>query len=178
MAPVVSRAEIVERKGVAFVSKPENAEMSCELTRPLRGQFQASFLAATARYETVPLPQHRELRKSSSSLSFEMPIMKLCYSRLILPTVLVSNGKHYSPQTIFKRWQRCFQKQRLFGRMAMVEHYPRALLGSLCQARRDFASLCLFRRHGRNNRCISPQWRARLERPKQSFATPATLFPD
>jgi hypothetical protein len=108
----MSRAEIVERKGVAFVSGPENVEMFCELARPLRDQFQSRFLAATARCETVPLPQHRELRKSSSSLGFEMPAMKLCYSRLILPTVLVSNGKHYSPETIFKRWQRCFQKQR------------------------------------------------------------------
>jgi hypothetical protein len=41
---------------------------------------------------------------------------------------LGEHGKHYSPETIFKRWQRCFQKHRLYGRMQWIEPYARTLL--------------------------------------------------
>ena len=41
---------------------------------------------------------------------------------------LGEHGKHYTPETIFIRWQRCFQKHRLFGRMEWIEPYARTLL--------------------------------------------------
>ena len=41
---------------------------------------------------------------------------------------LGEHGKHYTPDTIFKRWQRCFQKHRLFGDMEWIEPYARSLL--------------------------------------------------
>lgn len=41
---------------------------------------------------------------------------------------LGEHGKHYTPETIFKRWQRCFQKHRLYGRMPWIEPYARTLL--------------------------------------------------
>lgn len=41
---------------------------------------------------------------------------------------LGEHGKHYTPETIFKRWQRCFQKHRLYGRMGWIEPYARGLL--------------------------------------------------
>jgi hypothetical protein len=34
----------------------------------------------------------------------------------------------HSPETIFKRWQRCFQKQRLFGTLQWIKPYPPILL--------------------------------------------------
>jgi hypothetical protein len=54
-------------------------------------------------------------------------------------TCLGEHGKHYTPETIFKRWQRCFQKHHHFGtwegiepycrlKWAWVEPYPRKLL--------------------------------------------------
>jgi len=46
---------------------------------------------------------------------------------------LGEHGKHYSPETIFKRWQRCFQKHRLFGRMPWIEPYARSLLDRYVQ---------------------------------------------
>jgi hypothetical protein len=54
------------------------------------------------------------------------------YEALLQPldfaNCLGEHGKHYSPETIFKRWQRCFQMHRLFGRMGWIEPYPRTLL--------------------------------------------------
>jgi hypothetical protein len=54
------------------------------------------------------------------------------YEELLQPldfaNCLGEHGKHYSPETIFKRWQRCFQKHRLFGNMQWIEPYPRVLL--------------------------------------------------
>jgi len=41
---------------------------------------------------------------------------------------LGEHGKHYTPKTIFKRWQRCFQKHHRYGNMAWVEPYARSLL--------------------------------------------------
>ncbi len=41
---------------------------------------------------------------------------------------LGEHGKHYTAETIFKRWQRCFQKHRMFGRMEWIEPYARRLL--------------------------------------------------
>jgi hypothetical protein len=41
---------------------------------------------------------------------------------------LGEHGKHYTPRTIFQRWQRCFQKHRLFGRMDWIEPYAQTLL--------------------------------------------------
>ena len=41
---------------------------------------------------------------------------------------LGEHGKHYTPKTIFKRWQRCFQKHHRYGNMAWVEPYARKLL--------------------------------------------------
>jgi hypothetical protein len=41
---------------------------------------------------------------------------------------LGEHGKHYTTRTIFQRWQRCFQKHRLFGRMNWIESYPQTLL--------------------------------------------------
>lgn len=41
---------------------------------------------------------------------------------------LGEHGKHYTPQTIFKRWQRCFQKHGEYGNMAWIEPYARRLL--------------------------------------------------
>jgi hypothetical protein len=41
---------------------------------------------------------------------------------------LGEHGKHYTPETIFKRWQRCFQTHRLFGRMGWIEPYAQRLL--------------------------------------------------
>lgn len=41
---------------------------------------------------------------------------------------LGEHGKHYTLETIFKRWQRCFQKHRLFGNMDWIEPYARRLL--------------------------------------------------
>jgi len=41
---------------------------------------------------------------------------------------LGEHGKHYTPETIFKRWQRCFQKHRRFSNMAWIEPYARRLL--------------------------------------------------
>ena len=46
---------------------------------------------------------------------------------------LGEHGKHYSPATIFNRWQRCFQKHRLFGRMPWIEPYARSLLDRYVQ---------------------------------------------
>ena len=54
------------------------------------------------------------------------------YEELLQPldfaNCLGEHGKHYSPETIFKRRQRCFQKHRLFGNMQWIEPYPRVLL--------------------------------------------------
>jgi hypothetical protein len=54
------------------------------------------------------------------------------YEALIQPLkrahCLGEHGKYYNPETIFKRWQRCFQKHRLFGRMEWIEPYARILL--------------------------------------------------
>jgi hypothetical protein len=54
------------------------------------------------------------------------------YDALVQPLhtsqCLGEHGKHYTPRTIFKRWQRCFQKHRLFGRMDWIESYPQTLL--------------------------------------------------
>jgi hypothetical protein len=48
---------------------------------------------------------------------------------------LGEHGKHYTPETIFKRWQRCFQKHRLFGNMQWIEPYPRILLDRYVKTR-------------------------------------------
>lgn len=54
------------------------------------------------------------------------------YDALVQPLnsshCLGEHGKHYTPQTIFQRWQRCFQKHRLFGRMPWIEPYAQTLL--------------------------------------------------
>ena len=53
--------EIVERKGVGFVSEPENVEARCAAlsclaqARPLREQFRSKCLAAAARYDRTAL---------------------------------------------------------------------------------------------------------------------------
>jgi hypothetical protein len=54
---------------------------------------------------------------------------------LEITSCLGEHGKHYSPETIFKRWQRCFQKHRLFGRMPWIEPYVRTLLDRYIQTR-------------------------------------------
>jgi hypothetical protein len=41
---------------------------------------------------------------------------------------LGEHGKHYTAETIFKRWQRCFKQHRLFGRMQWIEPYVPKLL--------------------------------------------------
>jgi hypothetical protein len=41
---------------------------------------------------------------------------------------LGEHGKHYTPSTIFKRWQRCFQKHHRFGNMTWIEPYAHRLL--------------------------------------------------
>jgi hypothetical protein len=41
---------------------------------------------------------------------------------------LGEHGKHYTPQTIFKRWQRCFQKYHRYPHMAWIEPYACRLL--------------------------------------------------
>jgi hypothetical protein len=41
---------------------------------------------------------------------------------------LGEHGKHYNPATIFKRWQRCFQKHHKHGRLTWIEPYARRLL--------------------------------------------------
>jgi hypothetical protein len=46
---------------------------------------------------------------------------------------LGEHGKHYTPETIFKRWQRCFRNRRLFGGMRWIEPYPRKLLDRYVQ---------------------------------------------
>jgi hypothetical protein len=103
------------------------------------------------------------------------------YEELLQPldfaNCLGEHGKHYSPETIFKRWQRCFQKHRLLGNMQWIEPYPRVLLDRYVKTGEIFQSLCLFRRHGENNRYSSSGGRARLERYKQGPRTLAKLFP-
>lgn len=41
---------------------------------------------------------------------------------------LGEHGKHYSPQTIFRRWQRHFHKHNRFGRHTSIEPWPWRLL--------------------------------------------------
>ena len=41
---------------------------------------------------------------------------------------LGEHGKHYTPETIFKRWQRCFQKNQRYPHMAWIEPYAQTLL--------------------------------------------------
>jgi hypothetical protein len=48
---------------------------------------------------------------------------------------LGEHGKHYTPETIFKRWQRCFQKHRLYGRMGWIEPYAQRLLSRYVETR-------------------------------------------
>jgi hypothetical protein len=48
---------------------------------------------------------------------------------------LDEHGKHYTPETIFKRWQRIFQKQRRLGRYTWVEPWPARLLERYLQTR-------------------------------------------
>lgn len=41
---------------------------------------------------------------------------------------LGEHGKHYTPESIFKRWQRCFRKHRRFCHMDWIEPYAQRLL--------------------------------------------------
>jgi hypothetical protein len=54
------------------------------------------------------------------------------YDALVQPLkrsyCLGEHGKHYTPETIFKRWQRSFQKHRMFGKGDWIEPYARTLL--------------------------------------------------
>lgn len=43
-------------------------------------------------------------------------------------TCLGEHGKHYTPETIFKRWQLCFQKHHRLHNMAWIEPYAQRLL--------------------------------------------------
>jgi hypothetical protein len=48
---------------------------------------------------------------------------------------LGEHGKHYTCETIFKRWERIFQKQRSLGRCGWVEPWPARLLGRYLETR-------------------------------------------
>lgn len=50
-------------------------------------------------------------------------------------TCLGEHGKHYSPETIFKRWQRNFQKHHRLHNMAWIEPYARRLLERYMETR-------------------------------------------
>jgi hypothetical protein len=41
---------------------------------------------------------------------------------------LGEHGKHYNPETIFRRWQRLFQKHHHYGNLAWIEPYARKKL--------------------------------------------------
>jgi hypothetical protein len=48
---------------------------------------------------------------------------------------LGEHGKHYTPETIFKRWQRLFQKQRQVGNLDFIEPWPEKLLDRYVKTR-------------------------------------------
>ena len=55
------------------------------------------------------------------------------YRVILLPlsdrsTCMGEHGKHYTPESIFKRWQRCFQKHQQYSHMAWIEPYAHSLL--------------------------------------------------
>ena len=55
------------------------------------------------------------------------------FTALLLPfgdrsTCLGEHGKHYTPETIFKRWQRMFQKRRESDNVAWIDPWARRLL--------------------------------------------------
>jgi hypothetical protein len=50
-------------------------------------------------------------------------------------TCLGEHGKHYTPETIFIRWQRCFQKHLQGGYMSWIEDYPPRLLDRYFKSR-------------------------------------------
>jgi hypothetical protein len=50
-------------------------------------------------------------------------------------TCLGEHGKHYTPETIFKRWQRCFQKHQQYGNMKWIEPYAQSLLDRYLETR-------------------------------------------
>lgn len=49
---------------------------------------------------------------------------------------LGEHGKHYTPKTIFKRWQRCFQKYHELDRLKWVEPWPQRLLDRYLETRK------------------------------------------
>lgn len=53
------------------------------------------------------------------------------------------HGKHYSPKSIFARWQRVFQKHRRYGDMKWAEEWPQKLLARYV-ATRDQLHLFAF----------------------------------
>lgn len=45
------------------------------------------------------------------------------------------HGKHYTPRTIFRRWQRVFQTHRRLGTMQWIEPWPQKLLDRYLESR-------------------------------------------
>lgn len=48
---------------------------------------------------------------------------------------LGEHGKHYTPETIFKRWQRLFQKHQQMGHLTWIEPWPQRLLDRYLESR-------------------------------------------
>lgn len=62
------------------------------------------------------------------------------FTAVLLPfgdrsTCLGEHGKHYTPETIFKRWQRMFQKRRYHEKLAWVDPWPQRLLDRYVESR-------------------------------------------
>lgn len=112
--------------GLAMVSAPL---WDCNLKMPLQG---------------VKIYRHNVFRRFPYENTFSCELTQLLrikaagYRIMRLPldrnACLGEHGKHYTPETIFRRWQRLFQKHRKYHHLHWIEPWPQRLLERLLKS--------------------------------------------
>jgi len=102
----------------------------CDVQRPIQG-------LKIYRHEIVKQFPYRDLMicEIDQLRRIEAAGYKVVQLPVDGPHCLGEHGKHYTPESIFKRWQRSFQKHLQKGRMPWVAPYPQWLLDRYVETR-------------------------------------------